>query len=77
MAFAESIKDEAFRRSGGQCECTRYSHSHFGRCPTKVTRYSPEYHHILSQDAGGSDGLSNCEVLCVTCHKQTASYGAH
>ncbi len=76
MAFSESIKDQAFKRSGGSCECTRSSHeNHTGRCSATVTRHSAEYHHVLSQDAGGGDGLENCEVLCTSCHRQTRSYG--
>ena len=57
MAFSESTKDSAFRRSGGHCECRRKTHNHPGRCPTNVTRHSAEYHHRLSADAGGGDGL--------------------
>lgn len=77
MAFSESVKDAAFRRSGGQCECRRTTHGHSGRCQTKITRYSAEYHHVVSQNAGGSDGLENCEALCVTCHTKTGSYGSY
>ena len=77
MAFSESVKDAAFRRSGGQCECRRTTHRRIGRCGTNITRYGAEYHHIVSQNAGGSDGLDNCEALCVTCHQQTKSYGVH
>ena len=76
MAFSESTKNEAFGNSGGRCECRRTTHNHpHIRCPVTVTRYGAEYHHITSQDAGGSDGLSNCEVLCVKCHQATRSYG--
>jgi len=73
MAFSESVKDEAFKRSGGRCECTRSSHdNHTGRCSTTITRHTAEYHHVT---AGGPDILSNCEALCKGCHKQTQSYG--
>ena len=80
-AFSEAIesgatKDQAFARSGGRCECTRSSHTnHTGRCPTTIRRHTAEYHHRVSESAGGGDGLSNCEALCVTCHRQTGSYG--
>ena len=78
MAFSESTKDAAFKRSQGYCECARVSHAHWlGRCATAITRHSAEYHHVVSQDAYGSDGLENCEALCVPCHKATGSYGAH
>ena len=76
MAFSDSVKDQAFKRSGGQCECRRYSHTnHSGRCTATITRHSAEYHHVTAVAAGGHDGLSNCEALCVTCHRQTDSYG--
>lgn len=77
MAFSETVKDQAFRRSGGRCECTRGSHGHSGRCPNRVTRHSAHFHHVHAQSQGGHDGLSNCEVLCVTCHKLTPSWGSH
>jgi 5-methylcytosine-specific restriction endonuclease McrA len=77
MAFSDAIKDSAFARSGGRCECKRSAHqAHAGlRCTTVLTRHSAEYHHVTAVDAGGSDGLSNCEVLCRPCHLLTPSYG--
>ena len=78
MAFSESIKDEAFKRSGGMCECTRTSHlNHTGRCSKILTRYGTEYYHVVSQDAGGTEDLSNCEVLCTICHRQIRSNGGY
>ena len=75
MAFSESVKDAAFKRSGGRCECWRSTHGHMGRCGTTITRHSAEYHHVTSEEAGGSDGQENCEALCFPCHKKTGSYG--
>lgn len=77
MAFSESVKDDAFKRSGGRCECKRQSHTHHGagRCNNTITRHGAEYHHVVSQLAGGADTLANCEALCITCHKLTGSYG--
>ena len=77
MAFSDKTKDDAHKRSGGRCECTRTGtgHEHTGRCPTKVTRTGAQYHHRTAQGSGGDDSLSNCEVLCVPCHKATGSYG--
>lgn len=79
MAFSESVKDQAaFRRSGGRCECKRRHHSHgVSRCSRTVTRPSAEFHHVTAESVGGSNGLSNCEVLCLPCHKGTPSYGRH
>lgn len=79
MPFPESVKASAFRRSAGRCECQRTGpgHAHIGRCPILLTRATAQFHHITAQAVGGYDGLSNCEVLCETCHRQTASYGRH
>jgi 5-methylcytosine-specific restriction endonuclease McrA len=75
MAFSDKVKQAAFRRSGGLCECRRKGHGHVGRCATRLTATSGEYHHITSVLAGGSDGLANCEYLCGPCHQKTRSYG--
>jgi len=77
MAFSELIKQQAFRRSGGRCECRRRGHGHdySGRCHTTLTRATAQFHHVHAHGVGGHDGLSNCQVLCRACHLRTASYG--
>jgi len=82
MAFSEEVRDQAFTRSGGRCECHRQHQDltaphHGGRCPTTFTRHGGmwETHHIVAVSAGGSDTLSNCEVLCLACHRLTLTYG--
>jgi 5-methylcytosine-specific restriction endonuclease McrA len=77
MAFPDSVKDAAFKRSGGRCECGRTSHPKHprGRCPTAISTQSVDYHHVRSRKAGGPDTLANCEALCRKCHKLTKSYG--
>jgi 5-methylcytosine-specific restriction endonuclease McrA len=84
MAFSEATKDEAYKRSGGRCECTRLhpgitsAPHHGGRCTTTFTRYGNwEAHHKTAVSSGGSDNLSNCEVLCKKCHELTGTYGNH
>jgi 5-methylcytosine-specific restriction endonuclease McrA len=79
MAFSEETKDAAYRRSGGRCECARRDGLHSGRCPARVPRRGAgvEYHHKTATSQGGSDALSNCEVLCEPCHVRTSSYGSH
>ncbi len=80
MAFPESVVKQTWDRSGGRCECKRTTHGHSGRCYRillwtsrgKETSYGWEAHHIV---AGGSDTLSNCEILCQDCHKKTGTYG--
>jgi len=78
MAFPESVKLQALKDSGGRCQCHREhvgkrAAHHGGRCPKIFTgRRTWHAHHIV---AGGSDTLSNCEVLCIPCHKLTRTYG--
>jgi hypothetical protein len=76
MEFPDSVKDAAFRRSGGQCECTSSMHSHTGRCKTTLTRSSAQYKRVPVNPKASADTLANCEVLCVTCHKDSVSYGS-
>lgn len=83
MAFPQSVLNEAFwRRANGKCECTRRCPSHVGRRCNRILDPSNQNpagkwhaHHVVSQDAGGTDTLENCEILCVDCHKNTESYG--
>jgi len=81
MPFTQSVVDQAWRRSGGRCECTRSNHGHSGRHNKQLDYASRgndrmpgcwEAHHI---NANGGDVLSNCEILCCDCHKQTPTYG--
>ena len=87
MAFSEDTVKRAFGRAKGQCECWRKTCGHDGRCKASFT-YSQrstsgndkgwQANHVLSSGpGGGGDGLENCEILCVPCHKNTRSYGAH
>jgi len=82
--FPDKVVKEAWKRSGGRCECTRDHEWHKGRrCPQKLNwddrgkekQTGWEAHHKISQAAGGSDTLSNCEILCQNCHKGTWTYG--
>ena len=82
MTFSETLKDQAFAGSGGRCKCRRQHDGlnaphHGGRCPTTFTRYGSQWeaHHRVAVTAGGSDSLSNCEVLCLACHQLTRTYG--
>jgi hypothetical protein len=82
MAFPQAVIDAAWKRAGGKCECT------LNTCPYHTGRHNKALdpqnrtegmkwhaHHILSQNAGGSDGLQNCLILCIPCHEYTKSYG--
>jgi len=75
MAFSEDTKQRAFQRAGGRCECTMRACSHHtGRCNATL-RGGWHAHHATSVAAGGSDALSNCVAMCVTCHRNTRTYG--
>lgn len=67
MAFSEETKQKALARAGNKCE----------KCGKRVTMLTCDAHHKHSVNAGGSDTLSNCQILCTDCHKATKTYGKH
>jgi 5-methylcytosine-specific restriction endonuclease McrA len=80
MAFSEEVVKKAWDRAGGRCECTRSIHGHTGRCNTPLSWEnrgrdtacgSWEIRHRVSIQSGGTDDLSNCEILCWNCHSKT------
>jgi 5-methylcytosine-specific restriction endonuclease McrA len=76
--FSDATKLAALRHAGGKCQCTRKAHGHlWGQCGAAITPATAEFHHRTAQFVGGGDSVSNCEPLCVRCHRQTASYGRH
>jgi len=85
MAFSSSVIAAAWQRAGGRCECCRSTCSHgFYRCNKALNWYARgndydpggwEAHHKAAVASGGSDALSNCEILCIPCHKNTRTYG--
>jgi 5-methylcytosine-specific restriction endonuclease McrA len=75
MAFSDAVKQAAYRRAGGRCECQRTVCGHAGRCNASLKAYEWDAHHVKSQMAGGPDTLENCEALCKQCHTNTRSYG--
>ena len=79
MPFSEEVKDQAYIRSGGRCECQRqhsglYAPHHGGRCDRTFTRHAGQWraHRIVG---GGLDTLSNCEALCLTCQQLAGTFG--
>ena len=80
MAFSQTVVDDAWARSGGYCECRRRSHEHhYVRCNKQLVygnrgregRGCWEANHRHRVESGGSDALSNCEILCWDCHAAT------
>ena len=74
MPFSDHVKNAAYRRAGGTCQCRRSICGHRGRC-NKSLANGWHAHHVTSVAAGGADTLANCEALCVACHQNTRSYG--
>ena len=83
--FSQATIDAAWARSEGRCECKRNSCGHNGRCNKQLIydhhkegeKGAWEAHHIVAKEIGGKDKASNCEILCLECHKNTKTYGKH
>lgn len=81
MAFSEETVREAWKRAGSKCECKRLIHNHlYNRCNKELVlenrgretgKGAWEAHH---RNSTGGDSLSNCEILCWTCHKTTSNF---
>lgn len=74
MAFPQSVKDAAYNRAGGKCECTMTRCGHTGRC-NKSLSSGWHAHHRTAVSSGGDDTLGNCQAMCIPCHQNTGSYG--
>lgn len=80
MGFSKEVIDQAYKRSGGRCECERqhkddeWAPHHGGRCPMRFLK-DWEAHHKTPVQSEGKDDLSNCELLCVHCQNLIRIYG--
>ena len=77
MAFPDDVVVQAWKRSGGKCECKGWKHNHkFARCNAQLIPAMRrqegqgrwEAHRINRR---GDDTLSNCEILCWDCYKRS------
>ncbi len=57
--FPVDVKRKAARRASGRCEL----------CTAPLSYGAYHYDHILPDALGGEPVLSNCMVLCLTCHR--------
>ncbi len=74
--FSEDTKKAALGGARALCQCLRRGHGHDGRkCNVALIRSVSHFHHITAESDGGSNSLSNCEVLCEKCHRMTAFAG--
>lgn len=62
----KSIREQVFKRSGGECE----------RCEKLITWFSMEMHEVIPKGRMGEVSLQNCKALCHRCH-QGAPDSAH
>ena len=77
--FSEEIVRKAWNLASGRCECTRSSHRHLGKCNRFLVWENRgregvgawEANHKNRVESGGGDELSNCEILCWQCHRET------
>ena len=76
MPFTDHVLQQAWKRAGGRCECSRWTHKHnIVRCANELVLASRgkegqgrwEAHRV---SRSGGDTLFNCEILCWDCYKQ-------
>jgi len=67
--FPSAVKRDAYKRSGGICECHRVRHLPTYRtgCKRPLSPGNTFYEHIDQDALGGGNDLSNCDVLTKTC----------
>lgn len=73
MEFSKEVRDGAYERADGQCECARSACGHIGRC-WRLLGDGWGVHPKVPQSQGGAATLDNCEALCATCLRNTRSY---
>ena len=75
--FSGTLVDIAWRRSEGYCECIRMTHGHLGTCHKTLIKSNRGKEEGLGAWEAHSksrlhvDTLSDCEILCWTCHELT------
>jgi hypothetical protein len=77
MAFSEEVIGQAWKRSGGTCECVRRTHNHdSARCNVLLNKYMRNQAgegrwETRRVNKSGSDVLANCEIVCWACYKRS------
>jgi hypothetical protein len=76
MSISEEIIEKAWKRSGGNCECTRTTHWHTGRCKMTLFKdFKGELKNSYGWEAysenSNSAALLDCEILCTQCYLAT------
>jgi hypothetical protein len=82
-SFSDEVVRQAWGRSDGRCECSKNHPWHYlKRCPQKMVwndRRAEKItgwvaHYKISQVKGGSETLSNCQIICRRCLVATRTY---
>jgi hypothetical protein len=69
--FSDEIVEQAWKRSGGTCECENENHGHTGRCGKTLLRafrsdrFSYFGWEVHSKSGQYMDSLDDCEILCI------------
>ena len=58
--FSPRTKAKAFERANGSCE----------GCAAPLVGYKYQYDHVIADSHGGGNDLDNCQVICITCHRE-------
>ena len=74
MPFSDNVKQAAFQRSTGRCECNS-THTGIseplhrgGRCPSTFESSGGwDVRHKVAELAGGGTAMENAQVVCLTC----------
>ncbi len=75
IGFAERVRDEAFARCGGRCECAREHRGqeaphHGGRCPNTFPRNGKwEARRRVRVNSLGEYIVFDRSALCLPCHR--------
>lgn len=64
------LRSEAFKRSNGICECGRPECEARPERLRRVTWNDSQLHHKTSRARGGSDSLTNVQLLTRQCHSE-------
>jgi hypothetical protein len=72
MGFSVDVVKGAWERAGGRCEC-RGTHDHIGRCYRQLVwgnrgRESRGKWEADSVSGLHKDSVSDCQILCWSCH---------
>lgn len=73
ISFSKSVVEDAWKRAEGHCEnCGKQlTKNNRGRNAAGI-RGRWEAHHV-NRSKGGC--LSNCQILCVSCHEMAKTFG--